>query len=541
MTQLHHPLRARHTPQRIAAQIGQPHPVGQPIHHQRFGHPRHDRLPTMRQIADTRGAVDRRTRVVALIAQLNLAGMHADAYPDRSERRPLQRQRARHRIRGPRERGHEAVALALLDRTHPVISGDGLVHRPVQQRQRGGHLLGLGLPQPRRALDIGQQQRHRPGRQQLAHTQFTPGQRRHLRVLAHGSQHRCHNPCKTSARPRKSPRRARAIARSNRGNYALRRIFPGVNRRIVDAMTIQTALDCPIVTEAGLPTIDYHQLTDPAEAHRVLADARAQTPIAIGPYGPEVLTHDLVRSVLRDNRFITAQGLGLSVQGVTSGPLWDRATTNILGLDGAVHHRLRRLVSKAFAPRAAERLRSFAAEIISGLVEPFTSVGHCDIVTDIARGYPTPVICALLGAPAEDWQLFSDWVDDIKKLFELNVVNDAPKILAAWNELDAYLEELIARRRASPERRSDLRSDPRRRGRRPAHPRRTADALRHPARRRHRHHPQPARRGGANPGRPPRPVGPGRPPPRTGIRRGSRADALQPNHFRHHQASRRGC
>jgi cytochrome P450 len=198
-----------------------------------------------------------------------------------------------------------------------------------------------------------------------------------------------------------------------------------------------------------LPTFCYDHLTDPDEAHRVIAEAREQAPIAIGPYGPEVLTHEVVRTVLRDDRFTTAQGLGLEVQGVTSGPLWDRATSNILGLDGAVHHRLRRLVSKAFAPRAAERLRTLAVEIITGLVEPFTTVGHCDVVTDIARGYPTPVICALLGAPAEDWQLFSGWVDDIKKLFERNVVNDTPAILAAWNELDAYLEDLIARRRAS--------------------------------------------------------------------------------------------
>ena len=157
----------------------------------------------------------------------------------------------------------------------------------------------------------------------------------------------------------------------------------------------------------------------------------------------------MVRTVLRDNRFITAQGLGLTVQGITSGPLWDRATSNILGLDGAEHHRLRRLVSKAFAPRAAERLRTLAIEIITGLVDRVTTVGQCDVVTDIARRYPTPVICALLGAPPEDWQKISDWVDDIKKLFEWNVANDGPAILAAWDQLDAYFEDLIAHRRAS--------------------------------------------------------------------------------------------
>ena len=207
--------------------------------------------------------------------------------------------------------------------------------------------------------------------------------------------------------------------------------------------------NCPSVFDAGLPTIAYDHLTDPEQAHRVLSQARRQAPIAIGPHGPEVLSYELVRTVLRDNRFITAQGLGLTVQGITSGPLWDRATANILGLDGAEHHRLRRLVSKAFAPRAAERLRTLAIEIITGLVDRVTAVGKCDVVTDIARRYPTPVICALLGAPPEDWQKISEWVDDIKKLFEWNVANDGPAILTAWDQLDAYFEDLIAHRRAS--------------------------------------------------------------------------------------------
>lgn len=214
-------------------------------------------------------------------------------------------------------------------------------------------------------------------------------------------------------------------------------------------MTLVQATTCPSVFDAGLPMIAYDHLTDPDEAHRIIADARKQAPIAIGPHGPEVLSYELVRTVLRDSRLITARGLGLDLQGVTSGPLWDRAISNILGLDGERHHRLRRLVSKAFAPRGAERLRSLVVEIITELVEPLTTVGRCDVVADIARRYPTPVICALLGAPPEDWQLFSDCTDDIKKIFDWNVAEDGPAILAAWDELDAYLEDLIARRRAS--------------------------------------------------------------------------------------------
>ena len=49
---------------------------------------------------------------------------------------------------------------------------------------------------------------------------------------------------------------------------------------------------------------------DPEEAHRAIAEARRQAPIALGALGPEVLTYDLVRGVLRDPRFAAAHRPG---------------------------------------------------------------------------------------------------------------------------------------------------------------------------------------------------------------------------------------
>src|SRR5258708_5603007 len=104
-------------------------------------------------------------------------------------------------------------------------------------------------------------------------------------------------------------------------------------------MTIDTvpAGTCPNVFDAGLPSIAYQHLHNPDEAHRIIGQARQQTPIVIGPFGPEVLSYELAHTVLRDTRFSTARGLGLDLQGITSGPLWERANQNILGLDGAQH------------------------------------------------------------------------------------------------------------------------------------------------------------------------------------------------------------
>lgn len=119
-----------------------------------------------------------------------------------------------------------------------------------------------------------------------------------------------------------------------------------------------TTAICPTVWEADLPPIAYDHLYDPEEAHRVIGQARRQGPLALGPHGPEVLSYELVRAVLRDTRFAPAVKLVMTAQGITSGPVWDRAAQSILSLEGDTHHRLRRLVSKAFTPRGAERIRT---------------------------------------------------------------------------------------------------------------------------------------------------------------------------------------
>ena len=206
-------------------------------------------------------------------------------------------------------------------------------------------------------------------------------------------------------------------------------------------------LSCPSVFDAGLPEIDYEHCQSPDEAHEIISEARRQAPLAIGPHGPEVLTYELVRSVLRDARFRMPKGMFLASQGITSGPLWERVATSLISLDGAEHHRLRRLVSKAFTPRATERLRTTIVDVITEHVDRHTATGRCEVVTDIARQYPIPIICALLGAPAEDWELFSAWTDDIFKVFSWEVAAHERNILAAWEELDAYIDDMVAHRR----------------------------------------------------------------------------------------------
>ena len=186
VAQLHHAFGPGQIPQRVGTEVGQPGVGGQLVDDQILGGARQHGLAAVGQVAQARGPVDGRADVVARIfwvPQPHLAGVQADAQPDRRQRRPLQVKGARHRIRRTPERDHEAVALTLLDRADAIVRGDGVGHGLIQPRYRGGHLLGLGLPEPRRPFDIGQQQSHRSGRQ-LAHTNIAPFGCAHASQLA---------------------------------------------------------------------------------------------------------------------------------------------------------------------------------------------------------------------------------------------------------------------------------------------------------------------------------------------------------------------
>src|ERR1700754_2711210 len=101
-------------------------------------------------------------------------------------------------------------------------------------------------------------------------------------------------------------------------------------------MAVDTMI--PSVFDADLPTLDYEVTAPPAEVYPLLRAPQSEAPIALGPLGPEVLSYELVRTVLRDSRFQVPHGYILAVQGITSGPLYDKVVSSLLGMDGAVHN-----------------------------------------------------------------------------------------------------------------------------------------------------------------------------------------------------------
>lgn len=203
------------------------------------------------------------------------------------------------------------------------------------------------------------------------------------------------------------------------------------------------------VFDADLPALTYDLSSTPAEVWPSLREARSLAPVAVGPLGPEVLSYDMARAILRDPRFAIPPGINLAAQGVTSGPLFDKVMSSLLCLEGAEHQRLRKLVSKAFTPRATERLHDTIVAVVDELIDQVVDAGRCDVVADIARPYPIPIICALLGAPREDWRLFSQWAEDVVRVFgfSIDVAARQDHVMRAWKALDDYVDAMVEDRR----------------------------------------------------------------------------------------------
>ena len=137
----------------------------------------------------------------------------------------------------------------------------------------------------------------------------------------------------------------------------------------------------PTYADADLPMMFPGMASDAAGTRALFAQARATTPLAKGPFGPMVIHHGDVTELLRDRR-LRGPGMDFArMSGIPEGSrAWVRQEQILLFMEGDDHHRLRRLVSKAFTPKAVEALRPFTRGVIAGLVERVEASGRCDAV-----------------------------------------------------------------------------------------------------------------------------------------------------------------
>jgi len=205
-----------------------------------------------------------------------------------------------------------------------------------------------------------------------------------------------------------------------------------------------------LATDLQIPKVPLIIDQQRSERHALLRDIAKESWLARTDIGYSVLTYESVMGILRDKRWHSATGMVAQLQGITDEAFLGRRRVSILNAEGEVHVRLRRLVAPAFSPRSADRLRPFMRETVNSLLDPFAASGKTEVVRDICEPYPIPIICELLGAPKEDWKLFSRLATEILLIFSDNLAQNMSVFLNAQQELEKYTEGLIEKRRSVP-------------------------------------------------------------------------------------------
>ncbi len=134
---------------------------------------------------------------------------------------------------------------------------------------------------------------------------------------------------------------------------------------------------------------------------------------------------------------------------------------SMLRIDPPDHTRLRHLVSKAFTPRAVERMRPRVEALVKEHVGRVADrapgadgLAPMELVRDLAAPLPVIVIAEMLGVPAEDHEQFRQWSDEVVRTVGQATPDDVRRSHVASEALRAYMQQIVDARRAEP--REDL-------------------------------------------------------------------------------------
>ncbi|MFN0071329.1 MAG: cytochrome P450 [Chloroflexota bacterium] len=134
-------------------------------------------------------------------------------------------------------------------------------------------------------------------------------------------------------------------------------------------------------------------------------------------------------------------------------PLIRTLESMMLFADGTRHQRLRGLVSKAFTPRAVERMQAHIQDIVDRHLDALDGKSQMDVIADLANPLPTTVIAEMLGVPVDDRAAFKRWSDDFAMVFANVTTTDAEnaRVMESVADMTRYFRPLVEQLRDDPQ------------------------------------------------------------------------------------------
>jgi cytochrome P450 len=150
-------------------------------------------------------------------------------------------------------------------------------------------------------------------------------------------------------------------------------------------------------------TYDFFSYDTVVDPFPVFDRLREQDPVFETNFGYwYVSRYDDANRLLRDGSLGAGRGVPDSM-GITSGPLYELMTTWMMAIDGPEHSRVRRLVSRAFTPRAVEAMRPDIEALADRLCDQLAVQGGGDVVAEYAFPLPMEVVRILFAVDTDAW------------------------------------------------------------------------------------------------------------------------------------------
>ena len=108
----------------------------------------------------------------------------------------------------------------------------------------------------------------------------------------------------------------------------------------------------------------------------------------------------------------------------------------------------RQMILSYLSPKRVAEMSPHIRERAVELIESFAGNGHCDLMKDFSKKFPTYIFMEMLGLPLEDLEQVSQWAD-----MNLHAGSDPDSqavAAAVMTQIHEYLRDLAQKRRANP-------------------------------------------------------------------------------------------
>jgi cytochrome P450 len=210
----------------------------------------------------------------------------------------------------------------------------------------------------------------------------------------------------------------------------------------------------PIKSYNDIPVLDW-ALQDPeASSYGLFRQLREQTPLVKVPMGMGsmvlALRASMVDQIVSPENTRQLETEMKLMQGIFDGPIYDFIAQVMLFANGEAHQRRRQPVARTFAFKLMEAMRAKAADTAAELINERLGKGPFDFVQEFAAQIPARIIADVLGIPRSDLPVFLKWISDTAESIGFVDVSRRADIEKSLTEFNAYVDKLLADRRANP-------------------------------------------------------------------------------------------